>query len=117
MQQPADPQKRLDELAGHLLDEDEETRYAAARELNQLGRPALERAVELAQDARPRLRELACYVLGQVRDLSVPQEPLHPVYDRTGVPVLLRLLQDDPDEEVRGAAAAALGFQAVPATL
>src|SRR5437660_1776026 len=86
--------------------------------MHRLGRTALERALELARDPRPRMRAMACCILGRMLDESVPEQDVsRPVYDRGGVPVLLKLLESDPEPDVRDAAASALSFQKVPATL
>lgn len=107
----------LERWVGQLLDEDEERRYQAAYALQRLGRPALARALELVRDPRPRMREMACFVLGQVVDPPPIEGERWPAPCPDGVPVLLELLQSDPDEEVRASAAAALGHQRIPSTI
>lgn len=115
--------ERMEDLVPRLLDEDEHAAYKAAFEMHRLGRPALERALELARDPRPRMRAMACCVLGQVFDESAPDRALAqqglapPVFYRDGVPVLLKLLENDPEPDVRSAAADALGHQELPRTL
>src|SRR5262249_45740770 len=108
----------LEQLVARLLDEDEHAAYAAAFALHRGGRPALERALELADDSRPRMRAMVCCVLGRILDESVPNQDLsRPVYYRDGVPTLICLREHALDEQVRASAAAALGFQEVAATL
>jgi HEAT repeat protein len=117
MSDPTDDENALERWVDQLLDEDEERRCQAACALHRLGRPALERALELARDPRPRMREWACYVLGQVGDWPTSAGASRPRFYPDGVPLLVQLLQSDPDEEVRASAAAALGHQLVPSTL
>jgi HEAT repeat protein len=112
-----DDENPLEGWVAQLLDEDEDRGYKATSALQRLGRPALERALELARDPRPRMRDMACRVLGQVVDrLPAKGEPW-PAALPDGVPLLLELLESDPDGEVRGSAAAALGHQGLPSTI
>jgi HEAT repeat protein len=98
-----------------LLDEDQEARYETAREISRMGRPVIPRLLALADDPRPRMRAMVCYILGQIGD-RIPGEMFIDRYPE-GIPTLLRLLESDPDEEVREGAAAALGHHAVPCVL
>ena len=54
------------EQASHLLDEDEHTRYEAARAMARMGREVIERTLPWTEDSRPLMREMACFILGQV---------------------------------------------------
>lgn len=60
---------------------------------------------------------MACFVLGQVVDRPPIEGESWPKPCPDGVPLLLQLLQSDPDEDVRASAAAALGHQRAPSTL
>lgn len=113
----SDDEDPLERWVAQLMDEDEELRYQAGHALQRLGRPALSRALELARDPRPRMRKMACFVLGQIVDRPPVAGESWPELCPDGVPVLLQLLQSDPDEHVRAAAAAALSHQQVPSTL
>lgn len=117
MSEPSEELSALDGWVDQLLDVEEDQRYQAAYALQKLGRPALERALELARDPRPRMREMACFVLGQVGDWPSPKGQSIPKPYPEGVPLLLELLESDPDADVRGSAAAALSHQRVPATI
>lgn len=117
MSQPMNEENALERRVAQLMDEDEDRRYEAAIALQRLGRPALERALELVRDPRVRMREMACFVLGQVVDHPPIEGEPWPEPCRDGVPVLLELLQSDPNEEVRASAAAALGHQRIPSTI
>jgi HEAT repeat protein len=117
MSDPTADENALERWAAQLLDEDEERRDEAAFALHRLGRPALERALELARDPRPLAREMACFVLGQVIEQAPAKGERWPEPLRDGVPVLLQLLDSDPAEDVRAAAASALGHQRLPSTI
>jgi HEAT repeat protein len=108
--------ERRDECISRLMDEDEEARYDVARQIARLGKPVISRTIELAEDPCPRMREMACYILGQV-GYSSPEEPDWLIRYPDGIPTLLRHLESDSDREVRATAAYALGFHAVPSTL
>ena len=108
-------EEALRENTAHLLDDDEDVRYAAALALARLGRPLLPRALAWADDPRPRMRGTACYILGQVGERDGEGHVV--AHDPEGIPVLLRLLEKDPEAEVRAAAAAALGQHKAPATV
>src|SRR5688500_425980 len=79
-----------------LLDEDEHTRYEAARQMLREQPPAFDTLLAWASDARPRLREMACFCLRHqdwkpgisVLDASF----LYP----EGIPTLVHLLETDP---------------------
>ena len=105
----------LREQTPHLLAEDEDVRYDAALALARLGRLILPRAIAWADDPRPRMREMACCILGQMGERD--REGHMVVRYRDGLPVLLRLLEMDSEAQVRAAAAAALGHHKVPATV
>jgi HEAT repeat protein len=112
--------EQMEKVVGRLMSKRAETRMRAAFILTRAGRPALARAIELTRDPRPRMREMACTVLGQAGscDFSLPgQVTGYEVHYREGVPDLLRLLEEDPAPAVRSSAAAALGFQVQPETL
>src|SRR5438093_3444432 len=110
-----DNEDQLTPLIDRLLDEDSEARYETAREISRMGRPVLACVLELSTDPRPRMREMACYILGQIGD----RHPDGWVTDRypDGIPALLHCLESDPDEDVRDGAAAALGHHGAPSTL
>jgi HEAT repeat protein len=107
---------RLTELIDRLMDEDENARYDAAGQIARMGRPALPRVMQLAGNARPRMRHMAAYILGQIGDADPTGRFVETRYP-DGVPILVRLLESDLDDEVRAGAAHALGHQADPATL
>ena len=111
---PAD-EDTLREQTPLLLGEDEDARYDAARVIARMGRPVLDRALAWADDPRPRMREMACFILGQIGERD--EQGVVVARDPEGIPVLLRLLETDPEAEVRSAAAAALGHHAAPATV
>ena len=106
----------LEGLIERLLDDDEHKRYDVAGDIAKGGQAVIPRAIELAEDARPRMREMACYILGQV-GYPDPDSRGFLIHYPEGVPALIRCLEDDPEPDVRAAAAAALGHQQVPATL
>lgn len=112
---PLIDENALQDSLPFLLDDDEDVRYDAARVIARLGRPVLDRALAWADDPRPRMREMACFILGQIGDRD--ERGVVVVRDPEGLPVLLRLLETDPDEEVRVSAIASLGQHAVPATV
>src|SRR4028119_1473406 len=85
MSDPTDD-KTLEQWVGQLMDDDEDRLYAAASALWRLGHPALGRALELAHDPRPRMREMACCVLGQVRDEPPPGGAPRPEPPRAASP-------------------------------
>src|SRR5437016_2103896 len=90
---------RLEELEARLMDEDEDTRYDAAREIALKERPPMECILAWAKDARPRMREMACFILG-CRGYTDDTKTTTAIIYPEAVPTLVRLL-DDPDEEVR----------------
>jgi HEAT repeat protein len=100
----------LEELVEQLMDDDEHKRYEMARHIARGGQAVIPRAIELAEDARPRMREMACYILGQV---GYPDPDCPGWLNRypDGIPTLIRHLESDADEDVRATAASALGFQ------
>jgi hypothetical protein len=99
----------LEQMVELLLDDDEDKRYEVARDIAKGGRAMIPRAIELAEDARPRMREMACYILGQV-GYPDPECPGLLIRHPDGIPTLIRYLESDPDEHVRANAAFALGF-------
>jgi HEAT repeat protein len=103
-----------------LLDDDEDRRYEAASPIIRQGRPALDFGLELARDPHPRLREMACYILGQAgwndAELQAQTGQEYPRYPEA-VPTLIWLLDDDPEEDVRATAAAALANHEALASL
>ena len=64
------------------------------------GPVVLPRMIELAEDTRPRMREMACYILGQV-GYPDPDYPLLLIRHPDGIPTLVRHLESDSDEHVR----------------
>jgi HEAT repeat protein len=106
----------LELMIAQLMDDDENARYEAARDIAKGGPSVLPRAIELAEDPRPRMREMACYILGQVGDPD-PESPELLIRYPDGLPTLVCHLEHDPDEEVRSTAAHALGFLQLPASL
>jgi HEAT repeat protein len=115
MAEPEDAEK-LEALIERLLDDNQEARYEVAREIGSHGRWVMPRANTLADDPRPRMREMAAYILGQV-GYPDPASPGFLIRYPDGIATLLRLLERDPDEEVRTNAAYALGFLKAPATI
>jgi HEAT repeat protein len=99
----------LEQMVELLLDDDEDRRYEVARDIAKAGQAVVPRALELAEDPRPRMRQMACYILGQVGYLD-PDYPLLLIRYPDGIPTLVRHLENDSDEHVRAAAAHALGF-------
>jgi HEAT repeat protein len=106
----------LEAMIAQLMDEDEHRSYEVALDIVKGGQAVIPRVIELADDPRPRMREMACYILGQLGDPDAEASGSF-VYTPEGVPTLVRLLETDSDEEVRAGAASALGFQKVPASL
>ncbi len=104
------------DLASRLLDEDEDKRYETARAMARMGRGVIERTLPWTEDSRPLMREMACFILGQVGYYD-PERPSHFIHYEEGVPTLIRLLEEDPDETVRESAASALGQIAAPAAI
>lgn len=108
----------LDALLAQLTDADEERRYRAAYALQKIGRPVLPLTFKALSDPEPLLREMACFLLGQLEDETVDQGGRRErTFLRDGVPLLMHLLHADRVADVRAAAAAALGQQAVPEAL
>lgn len=96
--------KPTPELLDLLCDEDEVKRHAAATALQRRGeRVAFERGVELARDERVYVRDNAAFLLGQLG-----YKDGYPFREETA-PVLEGLLNNDPSNEIRASAAAALG--------
>jgi len=86
-----------------LCDDDELTRFVAAKELHMRGeRVAFDRAVELRGSAEGHVREIAAFLLGQ---LGTPKFP----FKEETVPLLEPMLTTDPWPRVREAAAIGLG--------
>ena len=56
MSDPRSYDNTMERWVAQLMDDDEDRRYNAVSALRKLGRPALERALELARDSRPRLK-------------------------------------------------------------
>lgn len=106
----------LEQMIELLMDDDEHRRYDVALDVTKGGAAVVPRVIELADDVRPRMREMACYILGQL-GYPDPNIPGSRVYTPEGVPTLVRVLENDADEEVQASAAHALGFQKVPSTL
>jgi HEAT repeat protein len=102
----------LEQMVELLLDDDKDKRYEVANDIAKGGREVIPRAIELAEDARPRMREMACYILGQV-GYPDPDYPLLLIRHPDGIPTLLKRLVSDIDAEVRAAAAYALSFHKV----
>lgn len=108
------PEDERDRLVAQLLEEDEEVRYQAARELTRLYPQSLEQVILWTQDSRPRMREMACYILRLTR-VDDPKDIFRMLYPE-GSTLLVALLED-PEEGVRASAAAALGFHTNTATI
>ena len=106
----------LAELVGRLMIEDEHALYDVADQIARMGRPVLPCVMTLADDPRPRMRAMAAYILAHVGDLDPTGRYAERLYP-DGVPVLVRLLESDPEGDVRAAAAAALGHHRAPETL
>ncbi len=92
-------------IAAVIAAQSKEAAHDIGAKIHEIGRPALHCATELAQDSRPFVRERAAFLLGQLEDW---QKKGHEKV-RDGIPTLLALLEHDPEENVRVAAAYALG--------
>jgi hypothetical protein len=106
----------LEGMIAQLMDEDEHRPYEVALDITKGGPAVIPRVIALADDPQPRMREMACYILGQLGHPDAEVSGCF-VYSPEGVPTLVRVLETDPDEEVQASAAHALGFQAAPLTL
>jgi HEAT repeat protein len=106
----------LEELIGPLLEEDETARYETARQIARRGREVIPRVIELTHDQRPRMREMAAYILGQV-GCPDPADLGWLIRYPDGIPTLIHLLVSDPDEDVRAVSAYALGFHRAPGSI
>jgi HEAT repeat protein len=106
----------LEQMIAQLMDDDENVRYDVALDIAKGGQAVIPRVVALAEDPRPRMREMACYILG---GLGYPDAGVSGsfVSSSEGVPTLVRVLETDPDEEVQASAAHALGCQTVLSTV
>src|SRR5258708_7035410 len=109
-------EKEVDALFAKLIDDDDDVAYEAGRTIRKLGWAIFLRTLDLTRDSNPRAREMACFILGQLSVVE-EQDPLHPTFVTESVPILVDLLRNDPAEQVRAGAAAALGHQAIPLTL
>ena len=78
-----------------------------------MGRPVLARVLAWADDPRPRMREMGCYILGQLGSTQ-PTAPETGVQHEELLPTLIRVLESDPDGDVRGSAASAFGHMKSP---
>ena len=99
-------------LMAQMLEDDEDARYKAAGALARVYRPPFADVLAWAEDTRPRMREMACYILGCkvfFPDRPTESEQIYP----QAVSVLLERL-DDTNEEVRIATAGALGQHRAP---
>ncbi|MBE9555965.1 MAG: HEAT repeat domain-containing protein [Proteobacteria bacterium] len=104
--------KPTPELLDLLCDEDEVNSHAAATALQRRGeRVAFERGIELTRDDREYVRDNATFLLGQLG-----YNDSYPYRDETA-PVLEAMLNNDPSDEVRAGAAAALGHLSAASTL
>jgi HEAT repeat protein len=97
-------------LYSFLEDRSVPVRSAAAREIQIRGEiESFKHVVQLANDRRPYVREIAIFILGQ---LGTPAYP----YKADSVDLIAAKLAQDPSSAVRAAAAAALGhLKAYPA--
>jgi hypothetical protein len=109
------PLLSLEELIERLMDEDEEMRYEAARQIAWKKRPPIERVLQWADNDCPLMREMACFILGCSGYTDASETTTSVLYPE-GVPSLVWLL-NDPAEDVRASAAHALGSHQVPSTL
>jgi HEAT repeat protein len=116
MEEAGQGHDRLEALVDGLMDDDEEARYEKAREIAAQGRWVIPRIIELADDPRARMREMAARVLGQV-GYPDPNDSGWLIRYPDGIPTLVRRLESDPDHDVRTNAAIALGFQKEPSTV
>ena len=108
----------MDLLFKRLVGSDEEDRYNAAFQLHKMGRPALERAIELSCSDCALAREMACVVLGRVLDDRCEhQDIVNPTYFTDAIPILMKLVLTDPVPAVKASAAIALSFLSVTEAL
>jgi HEAT repeats len=102
-------------LLEQILEDDEDARYEAAGTLAVTYRPPFADVLAWTEDTRPRMREMACYILGctaSAPDTPTKSEQIYP----EAVPTLLERLEDT-DEQVRLAAAGALGHHHAPESI
>jgi HEAT repeat protein len=100
--------KSDDALHKVILQGEKDEKHAAASTLTTRGgRTNFRKAVEFCRSTDPSVREQGAFVLGQ---LGTPERP----YSEESVPILISLLENDPDEDVRAAAAFALGHLGNP---
>ena len=107
-------------LAAQLMAEDEDQRYEAANQIQRMGQPVIASIIEWTHSEYPRMREMACYCLGQIGHwLTGNYESASQFPEAT--PILVYMLESDMDAEVRAGAAFALGHQgdtaAIPALI
>ena len=80
-----------------------DVRHAASMQLQiRGGRTTLSKALEFCKSVDPGVRNEGAFILGQ---LGTPERP----FREESTPVLIDLLENDPDDSVRASAAAALG--------
>lgn len=100
--------KSDEQLHEVILRGDNDQKRAAASELTIRGGKAnFHKALEFCQSTDPAVREQGAFVLGQ---LGTPERP----FSEESFPVLIDLLDNDPVEDVRAAAAFALGHLGNP---
>ena len=99
-------EKWLRELETNLAEEDEDTRYTAVTEIIHWERPPYEVLTGLTKDARPIVREMACYAL-RLQDFREDALERGALLYPQAVPVLIEML-NDPDAEVRSCAVSAV---------
>lgn len=101
-------QKPLGELWEIIAQGGSDEKHAAAMELQSRGGDTnFQKALEFCRSPDPLVRDKGAFILGQ---LGTPERP----YSEQSAPVLINLLENDPDEGVRASAAYALGHLGNP---
>ncbi|MGC4046396.1 MAG: HEAT repeat domain-containing protein [Armatimonas sp.] len=104
-------------LIAQLLSAAEDSFWDLNNQFVRLGPPARDAALSWLRSPNPLHRERACHVLAEVQKRPIPRYPRPPHVwdiDHTPIPHLIRILENDPDKDVRCAAARALKFQGEP---
>lgn len=101
-------------LIAQLLSADEDTFDKQLPDFLCLGPPARDAALSWLRSSEPLHRERACHVLAEVQKRPKAKNARGWDVDHSPIPYLIRVLDNDPDREVRCAAARALDFQSQP---
>ncbi len=101
-------EKPLGELWEVVVQGDGDEKHAAAMQLQLRGGDVnFHKALEFCRSSDPSIRDKGAFILGQ---LGTPERP----YSEQSAPVLINLLENDPNEDVRASAACALGHLGNP---